>query len=187
MWEIVDKSIQINLQSTTIVSSQRVGITNAEAMIDLALNGSTSYLCKVDFLLQRLQTRTRFFITIPIAGITRIVKDHCRSFFYLYTSCVAWTYTSHIELMERLNLSIDLYVTKPQLTWAGHVARMEFDRLSRKFLSSSSWVNITINNLLVTLSLRMIVVWSKDKGANSNRLLARVCSRDGFKVRRTPM
>jgi len=65
-------------------------------MIDLALNGSTSYLCKVDFLLQRLQTRTRFFITIPIAGMTRIVKDHCRSFFLLvYELCRVNIYLTH--------------------------------------------------------------------------------------------
>ena len=34
--------------------------------------------------------------------------------------------------------TIDAYVSKRQLRWAGHVARMDFDRLPRKMLSS--WV-----------------------------------------------
>ena len=34
--------------------------------------------------------------------------------------------------------SIDCYITKSQLAWAGHVARMEFERLPRKLLSC--WV-----------------------------------------------
>ena len=34
--------------------------------------------------------------------------------------------------------SIDTYVTQRQLRWAGHVARMSYDRLPRKMLSS--WV-----------------------------------------------
>jgi len=35
-------------------------------------------------------------------------------------------------------VTIDCYVTKRQLAWAGHLARMDFDRLPRKLLSS--WV-----------------------------------------------
>ena len=34
--------------------------------------------------------------------------------------------------------SIDTYITQRQLRWAGHVARMTYDRLPRKMLSS--WV-----------------------------------------------
>ena len=34
--------------------------------------------------------------------------------------------------------SIDEYIGRRQLSWAGHVARMSFDRLPRKLLSS--WV-----------------------------------------------
>ena len=41
--------------------------------------------------------------------------------------------------MERLNVKpIDYYVTKRQLNWAGHVARMNYERLPRKLMSS--WV-----------------------------------------------
>ena len=41
------------------------------------------------------------------------------------------------SLLERLDLkSIDCYITRRQLAcWAGHVARMSFDRLPRKMLS----------------------------------------------------
>ena len=44
------------------------------------------------------------------------------------------------NLLERLSLNkIDEYITLRQLSWLGHVARMSFDRLPRKLLSS--WVN----------------------------------------------
>ena len=43
------------------------------------------------------------------------------------------------DLMTRLNVeSIDTYITRQQLRWAGHVARMPWDRLPRKMLSC--WV-----------------------------------------------
>ena len=43
------------------------------------------------------------------------------------------------ELLSRVGLkSIDTYVTQRQLRWAGHVARISYDRLPRKMLSS--WV-----------------------------------------------
>ena len=46
---------------------------------------------------------------------------------------------SNEELLRRLNLrKIDDYITERQLRWAGHVVRMNFDRLPRKMLSS--WV-----------------------------------------------
>ena len=43
------------------------------------------------------------------------------------------------ELLDRLRLrSIDSYVTRRQLQWAGHVSRMDYERLPRKMLTS--WV-----------------------------------------------
>lgn len=43
------------------------------------------------------------------------------------------------QLLDRMSLrSIDTYVTRRQLRWAGHVARMDFTRFPRKMLSS--WV-----------------------------------------------
>ena len=51
-------------------------------------------------------------------------------------------YVHHIstdQLLDRMSLrSIDTYVTRRQLRWAGHVARMDFTRLPRRMLSS--WV-----------------------------------------------
>ena len=52
------------------------------------------------------------------------------------------TYTYRIsneQLRERIGVaSIDAYVTRRQLRWAGHVSRMSWERLPRKMLSS--WV-----------------------------------------------
>ena len=44
-----------------------------------------------------------------------------------------------LDLLKRTGLNtIDVYVSRRQLRWAGHVARMDFDRLPRKMLSA--WV-----------------------------------------------
>ena len=42
-----------------------------------------------------------------------------------------------VHVLQRLGLrSVRTYVTRRQLQWAGHVARMEEDRLPRRFLTS---------------------------------------------------
>ena len=52
------------------------------------------------------------------------------------------TWDQHIstrELEQRLGLeTIDLYLARRQLRWAGHVSRMDFERLPRRMLSC--WV-----------------------------------------------
>ena len=46
---------------------------------------------------------------------------------------------STLELLGRLRIeTIDTYIARRQLRWAGHVARMDMGRLPRKMLSS--WV-----------------------------------------------
>ena len=46
---------------------------------------------------------------------------------------------STCDLLNKMELlPIDSYVSKRQLRWLGHVARMSYDRLPRKLLSS--WV-----------------------------------------------
>ena len=46
---------------------------------------------------------------------------------------------SNAELRTRMGIdSLDSYVTRHQLRWAGHVSRMPYNRLPRKMLSS--WV-----------------------------------------------
>ena len=43
-------------------------------------------------------------------------------------------------LFNRLDIKyIDIYIVKRQLRWAGHVARMDMNRLPRKMISS--WVS----------------------------------------------
>ena len=65
----------------------------------------------------------------------RCVRSMCR---VTVTDCYSFR-ISNEELLRRLNLrKIDDYITKRQLRWAGHIARMDFDRLPRKMLSS--WV-----------------------------------------------
>jgi len=92
-------------------------------VLPIALYGSECW-CLKENLLQQL----RLFHHTCIRAMCRVNLAH--TFKHRITT---------VELMERLNLkSIDSYVTKRQLTWAGHVARMEFDRLPRKLLSS--WV-----------------------------------------------
>ena len=61
----------------------------------------------------------------------RCVRSVCR---VTLTQCYNFRITNG-ELLRRLNLrTIDDYVTKRQLRWAGHVARIDFDRLPRKML-----------------------------------------------------
>ena len=59
---------------------------------------------------------------------------------------------SNEGLLRRLNLrKIDDYIAKRHLRWAGHVARMDFDRLPRKCCLRG----YVLNAPLVPLNLRM--------------------------------
>ena len=50
------------------------------------------------------------------------------------TKCYNFRFSNN-ELLRRLNLrKINEHITKRQLRWAGHVARMDFDRLPRKMI-----------------------------------------------------
>ena len=63
------------------------------------------------------------------------IRAMCRG--NLYPVCKHRIVTK--TLLERLGLkTIDCYLTRRKLAWAGYVARMTFDRLPRKMLSS--WV-----------------------------------------------
>ena len=65
----------------------------------------------------------------------RCVRSMCR---VTVTECYNLR-ISNEEILRRLNSrKIDDYITKRQLRWAGHVARMELNRHQRKMLSS--WV-----------------------------------------------
>lgn len=71
-------------------------------------------------------------------SILRIFHPRCVRAMYRVT--LRDCYKNHIspdQLLNRLNLRpIDTYVTKRQLRWAGHVARMDLHRLPRRMLSS---------------------------------------------------
>ena len=50
------------------------------------------------------------------------------------TKCYNFRFSNN-ELLRRLNLrKINEHITKRQLRWGGHVARMDFDRLPRKMI-----------------------------------------------------
>jgi hypothetical protein len=72
--------------------------------------------------------RLRLFHAQCLRAMCRVTRTH--------------TWKHHIstqELGQRLGLeSIDIYITRRQLRWAGHVSRMDFDRLPRRMLTA--WV-----------------------------------------------
>ena len=79
-------------------------------------------------LTEKLFNHLRVFHARCVRAMCRVNRWHTRKF-----------RISTLELLKRTGLSnIDAYVSKRQLRWAGHVARMDFDRLPRKMLSS--WV-----------------------------------------------
>ena len=86
------------------------------------------YGCECWCLTEELYDRLRVFHAQCVRVMSRVTRKH--------------TWTHHISthtLSQELGLDlIDDYVTRRQLRWAGHVARMPFDRLPRRMLSS--WV-----------------------------------------------
>ena len=80
-------------------------------------------------LTEKLYNRLRAFHHRCIRSMCRVTRLHTRRHLI-----------SNAELLERTDLlPIDSYISKRQLRWAGHVARMPIDRLPRKMLSC--WVN----------------------------------------------
>lgn len=95
----------------------------ATLVLSILLYGSESW-CVTEKLYNQLRT----FHHRCIRAMCRVTRKHTRNH-----------RISTLELLRRTGLSsIDVYVTRRQLRWAGHVARMDFSRLPRKMLSS--WV-----------------------------------------------
>ena len=92
-------------------------------VLSILLFGSEGW-CLTEALLQRL----RGFHAQCVRAMSRVTRTH--------------TWRHHISseaLRKQLGLdSIDYYVSRRQLRWLGHVARMDFGRLPRRMLSS--WV-----------------------------------------------
>ena len=92
-------------------------------VLAILLHGAESW-CLTEVLFHRL----RCFHAQCVRVMCRVNRKH--------------TWLHHIStetLLRRLHLeTIDVYVTRRQLRWVGHVARMPFSRLPRRMLSS--WV-----------------------------------------------
>ena len=84
--------------------------------------------CECWCLTEVLWRRLRGFHAQCLRAMCRVTRKH------------AWDHhISSQELGQRLGLkSIEFYVARRQARWLGHVARMDFDRMPRKMLSS--WV-----------------------------------------------
>ena len=92
-------------------------------ILAILLYGSETW-CLTEALLQEL----RCFHGRCVRSMCRVTQWHTRRH-----------HISTVELLEHLKLdSINVYINRRQLRWAGHVARMPTTRLPRKMLSS--WV-----------------------------------------------
>ena len=86
------------------------------------------YGCECWCLSESLLARLRVFHAQCLRVMSRVTRKHTREH-----------HISTQALGQELGLeSIDFYIARRQLRWAGHVARMPFDRLPRRMLSS--WV-----------------------------------------------
>ena len=93
-------------------------------ILSILLYGSESW-CLTEKLFRQLRT----FHHRCIRAMCRVTRKHTRAH-----------QISTIELLRRTKLlPIDTYITRRQLRWAGHIARMDFSRLPRKMISS--WVH----------------------------------------------
>ena len=116
-------SLRKALFSSTKVSYQAKCAAYMSLILPIALYGAECW-CLTEELLRQLQS----FHRACVRAMCRVNRSH--TFKHRITTA---------ELLNRLKLKpIDFYVTKRQLAWAGHVARMNFDRLPRKMISS--WV-----------------------------------------------
>ena len=112
-----------------IFASPNIGFTAKSAVyvaliLSILLYGSESW-CLTENLFRQLRT----FHRRCVRAMCRVTRKHTRAH-----------HISTVELLCRTGLSsIDTYVTRRQLRWAGHVARMDFSRLPRKMISS--WVH----------------------------------------------
>ena len=111
------------LFSSTQVSYTAKSLVYTGLILPILLYGAESW-CLTEALFRQL----RNFHARCLRAMCRVTRRHTRLH-----------HISTAELLARLGLSsIDSYITRHQLRWAGHVSRMEFHRLPRRMLSS--WV-----------------------------------------------
>jgi len=105
------------------ISRQTKKVVYVTLIINILLYGSECW-CLTETLLHQLRSFHHHCIRV-MCGVTRwhVWRHHIRN----------------AELRKRLRLeTLDFYVELRQLRWAGHVARMGYERISRRFLTS--WV-----------------------------------------------
>ena len=111
------------LFSSTNITYQAKCMVYVGLILSILLYGSETWC-----LTEKFYKRLRNFHARCIRAICRVNRRH--TFKHRISSA---------ELRRRVGvLSIDTYITRHQLRWAGHVARMPAHRLPRKMLSS--WV-----------------------------------------------
>ena len=116
-------SMRVSILSSTRVSYASKCYVYTCVILAILLYGSEMW-CLTEVLLHEL----RCFHARCVRNMCRITRRHTRTH-----------RISTEDLLNRLNLdSIDTYINRRQLRWAGHVARMPSHRLPRKMLSS--WV-----------------------------------------------
>lgn len=116
-------ALRKSIFSNANVSNKIKAAVYESLVLPIALYGSETWC-----LTEKLFNLLRMFHRNCIRAMCRVNLLHVRRY-----------RISNEELLDRIGLlSIDSYITKRQLSWAGHVARMNFDRLPRKMLSS--WV-----------------------------------------------
>ena len=115
--------LEKSLLSSGHVSYAAKKFVYTRLVLTILLYGSESW-CLTEELLRELRT----FHRRCVRAMCRVNRLHTRTHRITTQS-----------LLDRLKLSsIDDYITTRQLRWAGHVARMPFNRLPRKMLSC--WV-----------------------------------------------
>ena len=114
--------------SKCVFSSQRVEQPAKRAVYVSLILAILLYGCEAWCLTELIFNRLRNFHNQCVRRMHRMSRKH------------QWAHRiSDESLRLKLGLeSIDEYIGRRQLSWAGHVARMSFDRLPRKLLSS--WV-----------------------------------------------
>ena len=111
------------LFSNSNISIVAKGAVYEGLVLPILLYGSDSWC-----LTEKLNSMLRIFHQRCVRSMCRVTLIQCYNFSI-----------NNEELLRRSNLrATDDYVTKRQLRWAGHVFRMDFDRLPRKMLPS--WV-----------------------------------------------
>ena len=111
------------LFSSTRVSYKAKQMVYVCLILAILLYGAESWC-----LTEKLYNRLRVFHSRCIRAMCRVNRKHTRDH-----------HISNEDLRRRTGiLTIDAYVTRIQLRWAGHVSRMPYSRLPRKMMSS--WV-----------------------------------------------